>query len=62
MLALSQTTGYAILALNCIDSFTALVTLLLALLSIVFDLGHMGRAWHVFAYPNCGRPPEGEDA
>src|SRR3990172_1946768 len=32
--------------------FTALVTLLLALLSIVVDLGHMERAWHVVAYPN----------
>lgn len=36
--------------------FTALVTLLMALLSIVFDLGHMGRAWHVVAYPNFKSP------
>lgn len=36
--------------------FTALVTLLLALLSISFDLGHMGRAWHVVAYPNFKSP------
>ncbi|MBI4409282.1 MAG: polysulfide reductase NrfD [Gemmatimonadetes bacterium] len=36
--------------------FTALVTLLLALLSIVFDIGHMGRAWHVMAYPNFKSP------
>ncbi len=32
--------------------FSAMVTLLLALLSIVFDIGHMGRAWHVMVYPN----------
>ena len=36
--------------------FTALVTLLLALLSIVFDLGHMGRSWYVMAYPNFRSP------
>jgi len=36
--------------------FTALVTLLLALLSIWADLGHMGRAWHVLAYPNFESP------
>ncbi|MEP0766102.1 MAG: polysulfide reductase NrfD [Fimbriimonadia bacterium] len=36
--------------------FTALVTLVLALLSIVLDLGHMGRAWHVMAYPNFKSP------
>lgn len=36
--------------------FTALVTLLLALLSIVFDLGHMERAWHVMAFPNFKSP------
>jgi molybdopterin-containing oxidoreductase family membrane subunit len=36
--------------------FTALVTLLLALLSIVVDLGHMGRAWHVVMYPNFKSP------
>jgi protein NrfD len=28
--------------------FTALITLLMALLSIWFDLGHMGRFWHVY--------------
>lgn len=36
--------------------FTALVTLLLALLSISLDLGHMGRAWHIVAYPNFKSP------
>lgn len=36
--------------------FTALVTLLLALLSIAFDLGHMERNWHVVAYPNFKSP------
>jgi molybdopterin-containing oxidoreductase family membrane subunit len=36
--------------------FTALVTLLLALLSIWADLGHMTRAWHVLAYPNFASP------
>lgn len=36
--------------------FSALVTLLLALLSISFDLGHMERAWHVAAYPNFKSP------
>lgn len=36
--------------------FTALVTLLLALLSIWADLGHMERFWHVFAYPNFRSP------
>ncbi len=35
---------------------TALVTLLLALLSIFFDLGHMGRSWHVMAFPNFRSP------
>jgi molybdopterin-containing oxidoreductase family membrane subunit len=36
--------------------FSALVTLVLALLSIWADLGHMGRAWHVMAYPNFRSP------
>jgi molybdopterin-containing oxidoreductase family membrane subunit len=36
--------------------FTALITLLLALLSIWVDLGHMERFWHVFAYPNFRSP------
>lgn len=36
--------------------FTAIVTLLLALLSIWVDLGHMERAWHVLAYPNFKSP------
>ncbi|MEX0665160.1 MAG: NrfD/PsrC family molybdoenzyme membrane anchor subunit [Acidimicrobiia bacterium] len=36
--------------------FTALVTLLLALLSIWADLGHMGRAWRVMANPNFKSP------
>lgn len=36
--------------------FTALVTLLMALLSIWADLGHMGRAWHVMIYPNFKSP------
>jgi protein NrfD len=36
--------------------FTALVTLVLALLSIVADLGHMDRAWHVMTYANFKSP------
>lgn len=36
--------------------FTAIVTLLLALLSIWVDLGHMERAWYVLAYPNFHSP------
>jgi len=36
--------------------FTALVTLMLALLAIWADLGHMGRSWHVLAYPNFKSP------
>ncbi|MFN6992183.1 MAG: NrfD/PsrC family molybdoenzyme membrane anchor subunit, partial [Fervidobacterium sp.] len=36
--------------------FTALVTLLMALLSIWADLGHMGRAWHVIVFPNFKSP------
>ncbi len=36
--------------------FTALVTLLLAVLSISADLGHTFRAWHVQVYPNFASP------
>jgi len=36
--------------------FTAVVTLLLALLSISADLGHTFRAWHVLVYPNFTSP------
>jgi molybdopterin-containing oxidoreductase family membrane subunit len=36
--------------------FTALVTLLMALISIWVDLGHMGRAWHVMVFPNFKSP------
>lgn len=36
--------------------FTALVTLLMALLSIWSDLGQMFRAWHVIIYPNFKSP------
>lgn len=36
--------------------FTAVVTLLLALLSIWADLGHMIRAWHVLVYANFKSP------
>ncbi|MBI4611147.1 MAG: polysulfide reductase NrfD [Candidatus Rokubacteria bacterium] len=36
--------------------FTAVVTLLLALISIWADLGHMFRAWHVIAYANFKSP------
>lgn len=36
--------------------FTALITLVLALLSIVVDLGHMDRAWHVMVYANFKSP------
>lgn len=36
--------------------FTALVTLLMALLSIWADLGHMDRAWHVMIFPNFKSP------
>ncbi|HUP15650.1 MAG TPA: NrfD/PsrC family molybdoenzyme membrane anchor subunit [Acidimicrobiia bacterium] len=43
-------------AIGRIALFTALITLLLALLSIWADLGHMGRAWHVMAYPNFKSP------
>lgn len=36
--------------------FSAVVTLILALLSISADLGHPFRAWHVFVYPNFRSP------
>lgn len=36
--------------------FTALVTLLLALVSIAVDLGHMERAWEVLVYANFRSP------
>src|SRR3990170_2890646 len=36
--------------------FSAVVTLLLALLSISADLGHPFRAWHVLVYPNFQSP------
>lgn len=36
--------------------YTAVVTLLMALLSIWADLGHMGRAWHVMIFPNFKSP------
>jgi len=36
--------------------FTAVVTLLLALLSISADLGHTFRSWHVLVYPNFKSP------
>lgn len=36
--------------------FTAVVTLVLALLSISADLGHTFRAWHVLVYPNFKSP------
>jgi molybdopterin-containing oxidoreductase family membrane subunit len=36
--------------------FTAIVTLLMALLAIWADLGHMERAWHVLIFPNFESP------
>ena len=36
--------------------FSALVTLVLALLSIVVDLGHMERAWEILVHPNFRSP------
>jgi molybdopterin-containing oxidoreductase family membrane subunit len=36
--------------------FSAVVTLILALLSISADLGHTFRAWHVLVYPNFQSP------
>ncbi|MCC6177379.1 MAG: polysulfide reductase NrfD [Chloroflexi bacterium] len=43
-------------AVGRLSVFTAIVTLLLALLSIWVDLGHMDRAWHVLVYPNFKSP------
>jgi molybdopterin-containing oxidoreductase family membrane subunit len=36
--------------------FTAIVTLLLALLTIGLDIGHLERFWHVFAFVNPASP------
>jgi len=36
--------------------FTAVVTLLMALLTIWSDIGHMERAWEILAYPNFRSP------
>src|SRR4030067_3691411 len=36
--------------------FTAVVTLLMALGSVVADIGHMDRAWHILVYPNIKSP------
>ena len=36
--------------------FSAIVTLLMALLITLVDIGHMERFWHVFAYPNFRSP------
>lgn len=36
--------------------FTAIVTLILALFSVVADIGHMFRSWHILAYPNFKSP------
>jgi molybdopterin-containing oxidoreductase family membrane subunit len=36
--------------------FTAFVTLLMALLLVVVDLGHIDRAWHVLVYANFTSP------
>jgi len=36
--------------------FTAIVSLLLALLTIWMDIGHLERFWHVFVYPNFTSP------
>jgi molybdopterin-containing oxidoreductase family membrane subunit len=36
--------------------FTALITLIMALLSVWADLGHEFRAWHVMVYPNFKSP------
>jgi len=36
--------------------FSAIVTLLMALLVTWVDIGHMERFWHVFAYPNFRSP------
>lgn len=36
--------------------FTAIVTLVMAMLITLVDIGHMERAWHVFVYPNFRSP------
>ncbi|HEV8488709.1 MAG TPA: NrfD/PsrC family molybdoenzyme membrane anchor subunit [Candidatus Limnocylindrales bacterium] len=36
--------------------FTAIVSLVLALLTIWMDIGHLERFWHVFVYPNFTSP------
>lgn len=36
--------------------FTAAVTLMMALLVTLADIGHMERAWHVYVYPNFRSP------
>lgn len=43
-------------AIGRIALFAAVVTLLMALLIVWADIGHMERAWHVFAYPNFQSP------
>ena len=43
-------------AIGRLAILTAIVTLLMALMSIGLDLGHLERAWHVFAWPNFGSP------
>jgi molybdopterin-containing oxidoreductase family membrane subunit len=43
-------------AIGRLALFTAVITLLLALLSISADLGHTFRAWHVMVYPNFKSP------
>lgn len=43
-------------AIGRLALLTALVTLLMALLSIGLDLGHLERAWHVYVWPNFGSP------
>ena len=43
-------------AIGRLAILTAIVTLVMALMSIGLDLGHLGRAWHVYFYPNVGSP------
>ena len=43
-------------AIGRLALLTALVTLLMALISIGLDLGHLERAWHVYVWPNFGSP------
>jgi molybdopterin-containing oxidoreductase family membrane subunit len=43
-------------AIGRLALFSAVVTLVLALLSISADLGHTFRAWHVLVYPNFQSP------